>query len=327
MMKKFFLPILLILTFTIFNSFFIIKEGQQGIVLRFGEPVGNAYDSAGLKMKVPFIDKVTIFEKKILEWDGSSSEMPIKDDTKGDEEGSDGFAYVLIDAYARWKIEDPLKFYKSVRNESMAQSRLDDIIDGALRDQIANTYVSEIIKSSDNMDQRNCNREKGVWRSGSCSVDIGDHRKGISAEISSAILNNAKNKIAELDMGIDLIDVKFKRIQYNKGVQRRLFDNMISRQKVKAEIFRAEGQSEKEDILGRQKYEQKSIISAAELKAKEIIGEADAEAVKIYANSYSKSPEFYNFKRSLDSYKNSIDPTTKIILSTENKYLEYLNKK
>ena len=128
-------------------------------------------------------------------------------------------------------------------------------------------------------------------------------------------------------MGIELIDVKFKRIQYNRGVQQRLFGNMISRQKIKAETFRAEGQSEKEEIIGKQKYREKEIISEAELKSKTIIGEADAQAVKIYANAYSKSPEFYNFKRTLDSYKTSIDPTTKIILSTDNKYLKYLNGK
>jgi len=323
-MRKIAAPLLLALVFILGNSFFIIKEGQQGIVLRFGDPVKTSYINPGLKFKMPFMDKVILFDKRILEWDGASSEIPAKDDTKGDQ-ASDGFAYILIDPYARWKIVDPLKFYKSVRNESMAQSRLDDIIDGALRDEVANTYISEIIRSSDQMDQRNCKKEKGEWISGGCSIDIPEHRKGIRGEITNSVLTNAQDKIFELDMGIKLLDVKFKRIQYNRGVQQRLFSAMMSHQQVKAEIFRAEGQSEKENILGKQKFEQKTIISGAELEAKKIIGVADAEVLKIYANSYNKSPEFYKFKRTIDSYKKSIDPTTKIILSSDNEYFKYLN--
>ena len=323
-MRKLYLPILLLLIFMVANSFFIIKEGQQAIVLQFGKPVGGSITDAGLHMKIPFVQKVIHFEKRILEWDGASSEIPTKDDTKSDQD-SDGFAYILIDAYARWEIIDPLKFYKTVKNETMAQSRLDDIIDGALRDQISNSYVSEIIKSSSRLEQIACEKAKGIWISGYCSVDIGDNRLGIRREIASSIVEKAQKKVVESDMGIRIIDVQFKRIKYNTGVQQQLFRTMISEQRIISEKYKAEGEALKESISGDILKDQAEITSTAELKSKKIRGTADALALKIYAESYEKDPDFYNFKRTLDSYEISIDPTTKIILSTDNKYLRYLN--
>jgi len=250
---------------------------------------------------------VIIFDKKILEWDGASSEIPTKDNK-----------YIYIDAYARWKISDALIFYKSAKNEMMAQSRLDDIIDGAVRDEISNRIMSEIIRSS--------NRKMATYESENNSEKI-DYGSGARLEIIDRILNNVKDKLAELDMGIEIVDVRLKRIQYNEQVQSKLFNRMISEQNMIAEKYRAQGQGKKQEILGMQEKKEKEILSEAYVESQTIMGKADAEAVKIYADSYSKSPEFYNFNKTLESYKESIDSSTQIILSTDNKYLKYLNSK
>ena len=200
----------------------------------------------------------------------------------------------------------------------MAQSRLDDIIDGAVRDEISNRIMSEIIRSS--------NRDMMTYESDQVQ-EKNDYGSGARLEIINKILNNVKNKLEELNMGIEIIDVQLKRIQYNEQVQSKLFNRMISEQNMIAEKYRAQGQGKKQEILGMQEKKEKELLSDAYVKSQKIIGKADAEAVKIYADAYSKSPDFYNFKKTLDSYKSSIDSTTQIILSTDNKYLQYFNDK
>ena len=306
MMKKFYFPFLVVFVIVVANSFFILSEGRQAIVIQFGKPVGGPYTNAGLYFKIPVIQNVIIFDKRILEWDGASSEIPTKDNK-----------YIYIDAYARWRISDALTFYKAAKNEMMAQSRLDDIIDGAVRDEISNRIMSEIIRSS--------NRDMATYESETSEKT--DYGVGARLEIVNRILINVKDRLDDLGMGIEIIDVQLKRIQYNQQVQAKLFNRMISEQNMIAEKYRAQGQGKKQEILGMQTQKEKEILSEAYLKSQKIIGKADAEAVKIYANSYSKSPEFYNFKKSLDSYKSSIDSSTQIILSTDNKYLKYLNQK
>ena len=305
-MKKYSLPLLIIIVVLLGSSLFIIKEGEQAIVIQFGKPIGDPSTEAGLYFKIPLIQNVIIFDKKILEWDGASSEIPTKDNK-----------YIYIDAYARWRISNALTFYKSAKNEMMAQSRLDDIIDGAVRDEISNRIMSEIIRSSD--------REMVMYESDNNAEKI-DYGIGARLEIIDKILNNVKDKLEELAMGIEIVDVRLKRIQYNEQVQSKLFNRMISEQNMIAEKYRAQGQGKKQETLGMQEKKEKEILSEAYLKSQTIMGKADAEAVKIYADSYSKSPEFYNFNKTLESYKNSIDSTTQIILSTENRYLKYLNK-
>jgi len=305
-MKKFYFPFLVVFIIVVSNSFFILKEGHQAIVIQFGKPVGDPHTDAGLYFKIPVIQNVIVFDKRILEWDGASSEIPTKDNK-----------YIYIDAYARWRISDALTFYKAAKNEMMAQSRLDDIIDGAVRDEISNRIMSEIIRYS--------NREMATYESETSEKT--DYGIGARLEIINKILTNVKDRLNDLGMGIEIIDVQLKRIQYNQQVQSKLFNRMISEQNMIAEKYRAQGQGKKQEILGMQSQKEKEILSGAYLKSQKIIGKADAEAVKIYADSYSKSPEFYNFKKSLESYKISIDSSTQIILSTDNKYLKYLNQK
>ena len=292
------------------NSLFIVKESEQAIVTQFGKPVGDVVTQAGLHFKIPLIHTVSMFDKRILQWDGAANEIPTKDNK-----------YIFIDTFARWRISDALQFFKSAKNEMLAQSRLDDIIDGAVRDEVSNRYMSEIVRSS--------NREMETYES---EIENNNSNEdflhvGARGKIIESILLNVSNKLTELELGIEVVDVQIKRVAYNLQVQEKLFNRMISEQNMIAEKYRAQGQGKKQEILGMQEKKEKEILSGAYVESQTIMGKADAEAVKIYADSYSKSPEFYNFNKTLESYKESIDSTTKIILSTDNKYLKYLDNK
>ena len=308
-MKKSFLPTTLIVFLVLLlNSIYILDEKEQAVVTQFGKPVGDSITDAGLKFKIPFIQKVIKFDKRILQWDGAANEIPTKDDK-----------YVFIDAFARWKISDPLKFYKAARNERTAQSRLDDVIDGIVRDEISNRHMEEIIRFSD--------RKMETYDDGDSkqsTVKKSTILKGARLNIINNILSNVSAKLKELDMGISVLDVQLKRIDYNKQVQTKLFNRMISEQNMIAEKYRAQGQGNKQEILGLQGKKEKEILSNAYRKSQKIRGDADAEAIKIYADSYNQDPELYEFLRSLDAYEKGFDPTTKVILSTENEFLKYL---
>ena len=309
-MKKYYNIFILICVFLLVNSIFIINEKEQAIITQFGKPIGTTITDSGLKFKLPFVHTVLRFDKRILEWDGSVNEIPTKDNK-----------YILIDTFAKWQISDALEFYKSAKNEIMAQSRLDDIIDGAVRDEIANRSMSEIVKSS--------TRTMDVNDSG-YSENRGDGYEeeyvtdGARLEIINDILFSVDSKLKELEMGIEIVDVQIKRVSYNKQVQNKLFNRMISEQNMIAEKYRAQGQGSKQEILGRQIQKEKEIKSNAYLASQNIKGKADAEATEIYAKSYSQSPEFYNFLKTLETYKKTLDSSTVFILSTDNKYLKFL---
>ncbi|MFQ6609445.1 MAG: protease modulator HflC [Fidelibacterota bacterium] len=297
------------------GSVFVINEAEQAIVIQFGKPVGESITDAGLHFKIPFIQEVLKFDKRILEWDGAANEIPTKDNK-----------YIFIDTFARWRISDALKFYKSAKNEYMAQSRLDDIIDGAVRDEISNRVMQEIILSTKReMVIRDIETVDETMEQ-SENVQPDDHegaRLGIIHDILEAVSSN----LSELEMGIEVIDVQLKRINYNKQVREKLFNRMISEQNRIAEKYRAQGQGQKQEIMGLQIQRKKEILSDAYLKSQKIKGEADAEAVKIYAETYGQSEEFFNFIKTLETYEKTLDSSTKVILSTDNPYLKYLNKK
>ena len=308
-MKKYYNILILVIIFLLANSFFVINEKEQAIITQFGKPIGSTIVESGLKLKIPFIHTVLRFDRRILEWDGSVNEIPTKDNK-----------YILIDTFAKWRISDALEFYKSAKNEMMAQSRLDDIIDGAVRDEIANRSMSEIVKSSDRvMDINDSGYSEN--RDGSEEEYVTD---GARLEIISDILSNVDSKLQELNMGIEIVDVQIKRVSYNKQVQNKLFNRMISEQNMIAEKYRAQGQGSKQEILGRQIQKEKEIKSNAYLNSQNIKGKADAEATEIYAKAYSQSPEFYNYLKTLETYKNTLDSSTVFILSTNNKYLKFL---
>ena len=298
----------LLLILVISNSLYIIKESEQAIVTQFGKPIGGAISVSGLHWKLPLIQTVSKFDKRILQWDGAANEIPTKDNK-----------YIFIDTFARWRISDALQFFKSAKNEMLAQSRLDDIIDGAVRDEISNRYMSEIIRSSD--------REMETYES-----DINNNsteefiHTGARGKITKSILTNVANKLLELELGIKVVDVQIKRVAYNIQVKEKLFNRMISEQNMIAEKYRAQGQGKKQEILGKQIQKEKAILSNAYLKSQEIKGNADATATKIYATAYNLDVEFYEFFKTLETYENTLDPSTLFILSTDNKYLKYIEK-
>ena len=296
-----------------FGSIYTINEAEQAVVTQFGKPVGGAVMDAGIHFKTPIIQTVIKFDKRILEWDGSANEIPTLDNK-----------YIFIDAFARWRISDALQFYKSAKNEMLAQSILDDILDGAVRDEIANRTMVEIVRSSE--------RVMVIQDVESSSVNVNNKviedlsAKGARLEIVESVLESVSKRLIDLKMGIEILDVQLKRINYNSQVQEQVFKRMISGQNQIAEKYRAQGQGKKQEILGMQVQRKKEIISNAYLESQKIKGEADANATRIYADAYGKSPEFYNFIKTLETYANTLDSSTQFILSTDNHYLKYLGK-
>ncbi len=240
-----------------------------------------------------------------MEWDGSANEIPTLDNK-----------YIFIDAFARWRISDALQFYKSAKNEMLAQSILDDILDGAVRDEIANRKMVEIVRSSD--------RVMVIQDVESSSVNVNNKviedfsAKGARLDIVESILESVSKRLLDLNMGIEILDVQLKRINYTRQVQEQVFNRMISGQNQIAEKYRAQGQGKKQEILGMQVQRKKEIISGAYLESQKIKGEADANATRIYADAYGKSPEFYNFIKTLETYSNTLDSSTQFILFLKN---------
>ena len=296
-----------------FGSIYTINEAEQAVVTQFGKPVGGAVTDAGIHFKTPIIQTVIKFDKRILEWDGSANEIPTLDNK-----------YIFIDAFARWRISDALQFYKSAKNEMLAQSILDDILDGAVRDEIANRTMVEIVRSSE--------RVMVIQDVETSSVNVNNKviedfsAKGARLEIVESILESVSKRLLELKMGIEILDVQLKRINYTSQVQEQVIKRMNSGQNQIAERYRAQGQGKKQEILGMQVQRKKEIISGAYLESQKIKGEADANATRIYADAYGKSPEFYNFIKTLETYSNTLDSSTQFILSTDNHYLKYLGK-
>ena len=309
-MKKFFPSFLAVFVVILFNSIFITNEAQQAIVTQFGKPVGEPIVNAGLKFKIPFIQKVIMFDKRILEWDGAANEIPTKDDK-----------YIFIDTFARWRISDPLTFFKAAKNERNAQSRLDDVIDGIVRDEISNRNMEEIIRSS--------GRSMETYEDEPTTANT-----GARSQIIQNILDNVTLKLADLKMGIEVLDVQLKRIDYNKQVQSKLFNRMISEQNMIAEEYRGQGQGRKQTRLGEQIRDEKKILSEAYMKSQKIRGDADAYAIKRYSEAYEQrdskgkinkdAVEFYEFLKTLDAYENVFDSSSRIILSTDSEFFKYL---
>jgi len=309
-MKKFFPSFLAVFVVILFNSIFITNEAQQAVVTQFGRPVGEPIVNAGLKFKIPFIQKVIMFDKRILEWDGAANEIPTKDDK-----------YIFIDTFARWRISDPLTFFKAAKNERNAQSRLDDVIDGIVRDEISNRNMEEIIRSS--------GRSMETYEDEPTTVNT-----GARSEIIQNILDNVTLKLADLKMGIEVLDVQLKRIDYNKQVQSKLFNRMISEQNMIAEEYRGQGQGRKQTRLGEQIRDEKKILSEAYMKSQKIRGDADAYAIKRYSEAYEQrdskgkinkdAVEFYEFLKTLDAYEDVFDSSSRIILSTDSEFFKYL---
>lgn len=288
---------------TVWDGFYILPEGKQAVITQFGAPVGTPITEAGLKLKTPFVQHVQFFEKRILIWDGDPNQIPTNDKT-----------FIYMDNTARWRISDALQFLQAVGNETRAQSLLDDIINGTVRDYVNKNNLIEIIRSSD------WTKDYAVGTTSSRDM-ISPPQKGRD-KISELVLSQA-SKITP-KYGIELIDVMFKRVNYIESVREKVYTRMISERKRIAAEKRSLGEGRKAEILGKVERELKEITSEAKREATEIRGKADAEATKLYGEAYSKHPEFYSFQRSLESYKDIISGNTSLILSPESDLFQYL---
>ena len=304
LVRYFLIGIVLILIVTVLNGFYILPEGKQAVITQFGRPVGNPVTEAGLKFKTPFIQDVTYFEKKILIWDGDPNQIPTNDKT-----------FVYLDVTARWRIADALVFLQAVNNETRAQTILDDIIDGTVRDLVNKNDLVEIIRSSD-------------W---SLEKISGPVAEGTIEPISygrdkiAAMIHETASKMTP-QYGIELVDVMFKRVNYINTVRVKVYDRMISERKRIAAEKRSMGEGQKAEIMGKVQRELKVIISGANREAQEIKGKADAEAARTYAEAYSQDPEFYDFYKSLESYKTVVGKNTRLIISSDSEFYKYLQQ-
>ena len=296
---------LVVLLFILFNqSFYQVDETEQVIITQFGQSIGNAITTPGLKWRIPFIQHVNRFDKRILEWDGEPERMPTKDKK-----------YLWVDTTARWKIVDPLKFLQSVGYETSAQKRLDDILDGSTRSAIASHDLINVVRSTNNI------LKAKVAEDIDFQVEYPEIKNG-RADVVKDILERSIPLVREY--GIELVDIRIKRINYELEVRRKVYERMISERKRVAEKLRAEGQGESAQIQGQKEKMLRQIESEAYRSAQAIIGEADAKALKIYADAYSVDSAFYTFYRTLESYKNSIKDSDRLILTTDSEFLRYL---
>jgi membrane protease subunit HflC len=287
------------------GAFYIVDETQQVVLTQFGKPVGEPVSTPGLKMKVPFVQKANYFEKRFLEWDGDSNQLPTKDKR-----------FIHVDTYARWRITEPLKFFQRLRDERGAQSRLDDILDGETRNTIAKHDLIEVVRST--------NREFAISEElgGEIVDQIHENIDFGRAELAAEVLEAAQGRTS--DLGIEILDFRFKRINYVEQVRQEVYARMISERKRIAERFRSEGEGESARINGERERELKKITSEAYKTAQEIKGRADAEAAEIYARAYNRDPEFYRFTRTMEVFFKVIGKDTMLLLGTDGELLRYL---
>jgi modulator of FtsH protease HflC len=298
--------VLLVAAVVVYQAAYIVNETQQVVVTQFGRIIGSPVVSPGLKFKVPFIQTANYFPKNLLDWDGDPGQIPTLDKT-----------FIYVDAFARWKIVEPVKFFQTVNNPFNAIGRLNDIIDPAVRDFITSNRLIEVVRNSNReLDTTEVGREdEQDQRRPSMMISTGRQN------ITEGILKQAQPKLAQF--GIELVDVKIKRINYVEEVRQSVYDRMIAERKQIAEKFRSEGKGEAQKIRGDKERELKLITSEAYRKAQEIKGKADAESTKLYAEAYGVDPEFYSFVRTLEIYRESLDEKNSLVLSTDSEFLKY----
>jgi len=298
--------------FVLLSSIYTVSEVEQMIITQFGKPVGEPVTTAGLKVKVPFIQQVNSIDKRVLEWDGSPSDMPTKDKL-----------YISVDLFARWRIIDPLQYFLRIRDERSAQSRLDDILGSETRNAVAKHELIEIIRTTrDRVPLRDAlltDAERDLNMGALVPIQKG--RALVEREIFTA----AADKVQVF--GIELLDIRFKRINYNESVRPKIYDRMISERRQIAERFLSEGNGEAARIRGNRVRDLNKIQSEAYRQVEEIRGVADAKATEIYASAYNQSPaavSFYEFTRTMQAYESIIAENTTLVLSTESDLFKYL---
>jgi len=317
------LVVLLVVLFVGMGAFFIVREGQQAIVTQFGKPLAGPYSEAGLYFKVPLIQEVHLFDKRILKWDGRPNEIPTRDKK-----------YIWVDTTARWRITDPLRFLQTVANETGASSRLDDIIDSVVRDMVSSNLLVELVRSAtwDPNPPKDLTLAQSMLTSaetggagmvGDTSTEPVDVKVG-REKITRHMLAEAAKLTPQY--GIELIDVQIKRINYVESVQKRVFERMISERKRIASLLRSEGEGEKRRILGTMEKELARIRSEAYKQAQEIQGQGDAQATQIFGQAFGRDPQFYSLFKTLETYGSLPQDKLELILSTDSEYLRYLKR-
>ncbi len=292
----------------VLNSYFILDETQQAIVTQFGKPIGEPRTSPGVNFKIPFLHKVQFFDKRYLEWDGDKNQVPTKDKK-----------FIFVDTYARWEITNPLQFFIRLRDERSAQSRLDDILDGETRNAIASHNLLDVVRST--------NRDPEVTEDFMEELEVLEDISVGRDKIEEIILQKANERTT--DLGVRILDFRFKRLNYVDEVRDRVYDRMISERNRIADQFRSEGQGQARIIEGNKERDLAQIQSEAFRQAEEIKGKADAEATDIYASAYNKnrqSIELYKFLRTMESFEKSMDESTSIVLSTDSEFFRYLRR-
>jgi membrane protease subunit HflC len=294
-----------LLAMLLFSSAYTTSETEQAILVQFGKPVGGVITEPGIHMKLPFVQNVHRFDKRWLEFDGDANEIPTKDKK-----------YIFVDTYARWRIKDPLRFYQAVRDERGGQSRLDDIVDGETRNAVASFDLIELVRSSNRPFQ------------------VTEELEGIGAAEAMARVETGREKIAGVvlekaakitpEFGIELVDVRFKRINYVETVQQKVFERMISERKRIAERSRSEGQGRAAEIRGQKERDVLSASSTGYKNAQQLKGAADAKATAIYARAYGRDPEFYQTLKSLETLAAALDDKATVVLSTDSELLRFL---
>jgi membrane protease subunit HflC len=284
-----------------FSAAYTVDQRDQVVITQFGEPIRVVKDP-GLHFKTPFVQNAITFEKRVLEWDGRATQIPTRDKK-----------FILVDTYARWRIVDPLKFYQSVGDQLGAQTRLDNVIDAAVRDYITDHLLIEVVRSSNRplvqSEGEEIEREE-------MNIEIGREN------LVKLMLAKASEMTPQY--GIELVDIEIKHINYVESVREKVFSRMIAERERIAEQYRSEGQGERSRILGDMEKDLKQITSEAYKTAQEKKGKADGQATEIYAKAYRKDPQFYSFWKALDTYPETIDEDTWLILTTESDYFRYL---
>ena len=288
--------------------FYIVNESEQVVITQFGKPIGDPVTTPGLKIKKPFLETANYFDKRFLAWDGEPKQVSTRDKR-----------FININTYARWRISDPLQYAKRLFDESKALTRLGSVLEGATQNAIANHDLIELVRSSNREyignneeDNEQSSKEKTIIKNG-------------RDELTREILNLAKESTK--DLGIEILDFQFKRINYVPEVRKKVYERMISERKRIAEEFRSQGAGQAARISGQKDRDLKEITSDAYRRSQEIKGRADAKAANIYAAAYNKDPAFYRFMKTMEVYKKTLDKETVLVLSTDGEFLKYLSLK
>ncbi len=301
------LSVILAVLLAVSSAAYTVREGEQVIITQFGAPVGEPVMDAGIHFRVPYLHRVRRFEKRILNWDGEPKMITTK-----------GNKYIISDTTARWRIVDPLKFLQTLRDENVARTRLDDILDGATRKIISGHRLVEVVRNTNEIIQRK--QDGNLATLG----DLEEIEKG-REKLSQEILESAKPEVALL--GIELIDIQLKRISYEKSVEQKVYERMISEQQRIAEEARSIGRGEFAKIQGKISKDLQLIESEAYLKSQTIRGKADAAAIAIYAEAFERDPNFYRFLRTIKAYKKTINSDTQDLTSMASDFFKLLKVK